>query len=107
MSACGSGDSSSTVGALSEREPDRVFEAKITSTGILGGPVLWRVKRGQVVRISLQSDVDDTLHVHGVDLEKSIAAEKTSSITLEVFVAGSYELELHDLQTSIGTLQVR
>jgi len=54
-----------------------------------------KVKLGQQVSLSMQSDQDEEYHLHGYDLEEKVAAgtEKTWDFTADK--AGQFELESH------------
>lgn len=65
------------------------------------------VKGGAKVTLTIKSDADDVVHVHGYDLEFPVSAK--SPVTKE-FVAdqlGSYEIETHKSGQIIAQLVVR
>ncbi|MCI0687819.1 MAG: cupredoxin domain-containing protein [Sporichthyaceae bacterium] len=67
-----------------------------------------RVEHGDTVRIVLTSDRADELHVHGYDLEESVAAGGTATLEFSADQSGSFEVEAHELDPPLlFTLQVR
>lgn len=106
VAACG-GNGDRPAGGLTDAEPDVSFDVVVTDGEVVGGPQAFRVESGDVVRISIESDDADTLHVHGVDVEVDLDAGETSDVTFQTGASGSYEVELHDASSLVGTLEVR
>lgn len=60
---------------------------------------------GQIV-FDVGSDTDMTFHLHGYDVEQSVAAGKTTRFDLPADIEGVFEFEEHDLGTPIAEITV-
>lgn len=66
------------------------------------------VARGNNVRIVITSDHADEVHVHGYDLEQSVAAGRPTTIEFVADQPGSFEVEMHEIDPGLlFTLLVR
>ena len=104
---CGSSDESGSGGGLTDAEPDVTYDLVVKDGAVVGGPQQFEAASGDVVRLAVQSDEDDAVHVHGVDIEVDLAADEPTDITFETGDSGSYEVELHESGALLGTLEVR
>ncbi|MCW2928092.1 MAG: exo-alpha-sialidase [Thermoleophilia bacterium] len=86
---------------------DASFDVAIKDGAVTGGPQVFKVEKGDSVRISISSDAADEVHVHGVDVSRDIPADGTATVTFEADTQGSFEVELHEAGTLLGTLEVR
>jgi hypothetical protein len=50
---------------------------------------------GEVLTLTVTSDHDDELHVHGFDVEKELKAGTPTSVTVTGKQPGVYEVETH------------
>jgi heme/copper-type cytochrome/quinol oxidase subunit 2 len=67
-----------------------------------------QAKVGRPITFHVTSDATDELHVHSVpDHEFEIAAAPNQTFQFTVDVPGSVEVELHHLDRTIATVQVR
>jgi FtsP/CotA-like multicopper oxidase with cupredoxin domain len=64
------------------------------------------VKEGDTVRLRVRAAEDDTVHVHGYDIEEDVPAGKTAEITFKATITGIFEVELHHAGAAIGRLKV-
>lgn len=64
------------------------------------------VKSGEQVRLTVSSDVDDEVHVHGYNLMQDVAPDKSATITFQASVPGVFEVELEHLGKQLFTFQV-
>ncbi len=73
-------------------------ELRITVTGkkVEPPPDTFEVKAGEPVRFVITSDHDDEIHLHGVEIEKPVAAGETVTIDATYTDPGSYEIEMHE-----------
>ena len=53
------------------------------------------VRVGEHVRLTVISDVDNEVHVHGVDVEKELTADIPTTFVVTNDQPGVYEVELH------------
>jgi plastocyanin len=67
-----------------------------------------QAKVGRTITFHVTSDAPDELHVHSVpDHKFEIAAAPNQTFEFTVDVPGSVEVELHHLDRTIATIQVR
>ncbi|NJM31970.1 MAG: hypothetical protein HC848_02590 [Limnobacter sp.] len=69
-------------------------------------PLRLKTTAGMVVKLLVQSDSNDELHVHGIDLRFPVVADQMNTITFTPNQSGSFELELHDNPVLLGVLEV-
>ncbi|MET7876320.1 hypothetical protein [Micromonospora profundi] len=65
------------------------------------------VGKGESVRITVTSDVDDELHVHGYDLGARLPAGVAGSVEFRADKTGLFEVETHDSELVLFQLVVR
>jgi plastocyanin len=96
LAACGS-DSKTTSGTtaivVKDEQP-------------VGGVKQIRVKKGDPVKFTVQSDSAQEIHVHGYDLEKEVPAGGTATFSFAGKIDGSFEIELEEPGVQIANLQV-
>jgi len=67
-----------------------------------------QAKVGQPITLHVTSDADDELHVHSTpDHEFAIAAAPNQTFQFTVDVPGSVEVELHKLDKTVVTIEIR
>jgi hypothetical protein len=66
----------------------------------------YQVPLGQTVVLRLLSDTDQTYHVHGYDLEQTVAAGVEASFEFTADQPGSFEVESHTTDKVLAILQV-
>lgn len=92
-----------------------VDDAVVVEATIAGNEVTTTSDRvvvtvGQTLRITVTSDVDDELHVHGFDDEAALPAGQAVTIEIEVGTTpgpGLYEVETHDSGLLLFQVEVR
>ncbi|MFI6262575.1 hypothetical protein [Micromonospora sp. NPDC051006] len=65
------------------------------------------VAKGDLVRITVTSDVPDELHVHGYDLGARLPAGKAGSVEFRADRTGLFEVETHETELVLFQLVVR
>ena len=55
-----------------------------------------KVPEGGTVRLTVTSDVDNELHVHGVEIYKDLKAGKPTTVTFTAEQTGLFEIETHE-----------
>ncbi|RZT78845.1 hypothetical protein EV382_2038 [Micromonospora violae] len=65
------------------------------------------VSKGQLIRITVTSDVPDELHVHGYDLGARLPAGTPGSVEFRADKTGLFEVETHDTELVLFQLVVR
>ena len=108
QSATSTGSPSASETAASD--PDRtVIEVTMTGGKVEPAPDTVEVEKGTKVRIVVTRDTDGGIHVHG--LEEELDAEAKAGVPANLdFTAttqGSFEVEAHDPDRSLLTVQVR
>lgn len=71
-----------------------------------GGIKTYTAKKGDRVAIVVRTDVGEAVHVHGYDIEKPVVAGRPTRIVFTATTPGRFEIELHDMDTVLGNLQV-
>jgi hypothetical protein len=62
--------------------------------------------KGDQIRLKVQSDTADEIHVHGYDLKKDVTAGGSVEFDFKATIEGRFEVELENAGTQIATLQV-
>ena len=89
------------------RQPERVEVSIVLSGGRLaGGPEAVQVIQGQTVALTVLSDRDDELHLHGYDIELPLVAEQPATLVVEATRSGRFEYEIHSAHATVGALEV-
>jgi hypothetical protein len=88
------------------------FSGKLIEIRVIGDQVETAERRvtvatGEKVRIRVQSDVADEVHVHSYDLKKDVAPGKPAVIEFTADVPGSFEVELEEAHRKLIDLQVQ
>lgn len=80
----------------------RLADGKVTPNG-----EKMNVAKGTRVTLQITSDHDDTIHVHGFDVEKEVKAGEPATLTFTADQVGSFEVESHEPAKVILILNVR
>jgi len=80
----------------------RLADGKVTPNG-----EKMDLKVGDVLTLVINSDHDDEVHVHGIDVEIEVTAGQEVTRTVTLDQAGSFEVESHEPQKVILVLNVR
>jgi heme/copper-type cytochrome/quinol oxidase subunit 2 len=88
------------------------FAGKLIQVRVAGGKVETaqrrvRVSRGDRVRIQVQSDQADEVHVHGFDLSKDVGPGKPATVEFTANLPGVWEVELENAKRKLFDLEVR
>jgi plastocyanin len=93
-----------------ETPADDAVEIDITIDGrdIEPAPSRVKVAEGDKVRLTVTSDVDNEVHVHGVDIYKDLPAGEPTTVTFTADQTGLFEIETHESPVLLLTqLQVQ
>jgi hypothetical protein len=130
LTGCGGGDDGgeqaasttvTTVAATSTTEPSSTSEAPTTTEGFAGTVIeakvtgstvetasrRVRVDRGEKVRIQVEADRNDEVHLHGYDLSSDVAPGKPAIIDFTADAPGVFEVELEQARLKLFELQVQ
>jgi hypothetical protein len=130
LAGCGGGDggeetaatttvstaaATSTTGAPSTSEASTttegfsgtVVEAKVTGSDVETASRRVRVDLGEKVRIRVESDHAEEVHLHGYDLSEDVAPGKPATIDFTADAPGVFEVELEQAGLRLFELQVQ
>jgi len=85
----------------------KLIEIKVTGDQVETAERRVTVATGEKVRIRVQSDVADEVHVHGYDLKKDVAPGGPAVIEFTADVPGSFEVELEEAHRKLIDLRVQ
>jgi|KBSMisStaDraftv2_1062788.scaffolds.fasta_scaffold05138_4 FtsP/CotA-like multicopper oxidase with cupredoxin domain len=85
---------------------ERVFNLVVRGGKLSSGPQALRVRQGDQVRLSIDSDAPDELHVHGYDLKLTLKGGEPATLEFAAARSGRFELELHRRHAEIAALEV-
>jgi heme/copper-type cytochrome/quinol oxidase subunit 2 len=85
----------------------KLIEIRVTGDQVETAERRVTVATGEKVRIRVQSDVADEVHVHSYDLKKDVAPGKPAVIEFTADVPGSFEVELEEAHRKLIDLQVQ
>jgi heme/copper-type cytochrome/quinol oxidase subunit 2 len=84
-----------------------LVEAKVTGDQVDTASRRVRVSRGERVRIQVEADHAEEVHVHGYDLKKNVAPGKPAVIEFTADAPGVFEVELEEAALKLFELQVQ
>lgn len=96
--------SPATTGADAERP---VIELTVHDGEVSGADTRTSVPLGSEVTISVTSDVDDVIHLHGYDVHQDVTAGSTTALTFTADIPGVFEVELEDAGLRLIEVEVR
>ena len=73
---------------------------------VVGGVETLEVTSGEEVTMTVTSDVQEELHVHGVDLYEDLPPGEEVEVTFTPEAEGIFEIELHGSGTQIASMEV-
>jgi hypothetical protein len=100
--------STSETGSTSASTPSQpaVQTIRVVNGQPQGGVKTISFKKGEQVRLKVQSDVADEIHVHGYDLKKDVEAGGSAQFSFKATIEGRFEIELETAGTQIANLEV-
>ena len=84
-----------------------LIEAKVTGSNVETASRRVRVDRGEKVRIRVQADRDEEVHLHGYDLSQDVAPGRPAPIEFTADAPGVFEVELEEARLKLFELQVQ
>jgi hypothetical protein len=84
-----------------------VAEAKVTGSNVQTASRRVKVDLGQKVRVQVEADRAEEVHVHGYDLKGDVAPGKPAVIEFTADVPGVFEVELEESSLRLFELQVQ
>jgi hypothetical protein len=95
----------STSTATTPPEP-AVETVRVVNAQPAGGIKTISYTKGDQIRLKVESDTADEIHVHGYDLKKDVTAGGSVEFDFKATIEGRFEVELENAGTQIATLQV-
>ena len=92
--------------AVSQLVEKKTFDLVLRGGKLVSGPASLKARQGDEVRLSIDSDVADELHVHGYDLKLKLNGGEPATLEFAAARSGRFELELHRRHAEIGALEV-
>ena len=71
------------------------FDVKIAQGRVLDAQQLIRVHQGDSVTLRWTSDRPVTVHLHGYDIEKRLAADAVTELAFTATATGRFPIEIH------------
>ena len=103
-----SGGAATTSGASTTAGFSGVLvEAKVTGNNVQTANRRVRVDLGQKVRIQVEADRAEEVHVHSYDLKGDVAPGKPAVIDFTADIPGVFEVELEESSLRLFELQVQ
>ena len=84
---------------------DRTFAVSIEGGEMSPGEI--SVNEDDNVTLHVSSDKLMELHLHGYDVEREVEPGETAELRFEADLTGRFEIEDHESEKELGTLQVR
>ncbi len=97
---------SQTPAAPAPSAAGSLFRVVVRSGGVEGGVQRFKVPLGEAVTLMVTSEVADTVHVHGYDIERQVGAGETIRLAFTAAIPGVFEVELEDAGLKIAELAV-
>src|SRR6185312_11390826 len=89
-------------------QPSAVLDITISKGTVTPVNAELKAKVGQPIRLQVNSDAPDELHVHSVpDHSFQVEAKPNQTFQFTVDVPGQVEVELHKLDRTVATIQVQ
>ncbi|MBT3246347.1 MAG: hypothetical protein HN979_06475 [Actinobacteria bacterium] len=94
------------TGGAPVSEPDARFEVELEGGVIAGGIQRFGASVGDLVEITVRSDVADSVHLHVYDLKVPLHEGMPAVLLVEVDIPGVFEAELHEAGFKLFELAV-
>ena len=75
--------------------PPEVTRVQIRGGAVVGGAAEVEVRKGEVVRVVVASDVSDEIHLHGYDITRTAAPGRPARFRFRAELEGAFEMESH------------
>lgn len=94
-SSSSSSSTPSSASSSASTPVGRTLEVTIKGNKVTPAPSTVKLGIGETLTLTVTSDHDDQLHVHGFDVEKALPAGTPVSVELTGKTPGVYEVETH------------
>jgi len=107
----GSTSGSTSTGSTGSTSTATTPEPAVQTIRVVNGQPAGGIKtisytKGDQVRLKVQSDTADEIHVHGYDLKKDVTAGGSVEFDFKATIEGRFEVELENAGTQIAMLEV-
>jgi hypothetical protein len=85
---------------------EKAFAFVVRNGKLFSGPAALQVRQGEHVRLNIESNADDELHLHGYDFKLRIKAGEPATLEFAASRSGRFGLELHKRHSDLGALEV-
>ncbi|QGN57995.1 hypothetical protein [Nostocoides sp. HKS02] len=106
-SAASPATSSGSVSTTMHPAGSTTLRVTVTGTQVSPAPGDFELKAGQTLRLTVTSNHDDELHVHGFEKEVPLTAGRPTTLDLVTSQPGSYVVETHHPELRLLTILVR
>ena len=109
VAATSTTESSSTSGGPTTTEgfAGTVIEAKVTGSTVETASRRVRIDLGEKVRIRVEADRNEEVHLHGYDLSREVAPGRPAVLDFTADAPGVFEVELEQARLKLFELQVQ
>jgi hypothetical protein len=106
-----SSTSQTTTNSTSTGGQDTAPAPKAAQITVVGGKPQGGVKtitfaKGDQIRLKVNSDTADEVHIHGYDIHKDVDAGGTVQFAFPASIDGKFEIELEDAKQQLADLEV-
>jgi hypothetical protein len=78
----------------------------VTKGQLSDGTKVIKMTKGDELLLNVTSDMEDELHVHGLDLRARVLPGKTTSLLIQGARTGRFPIELHHANVTIAVLEI-
>jgi hypothetical protein len=82
--------------ATTESRPEERIELRDHKP--VGGARRIQVEKGDFVRLTVESDTPDEIHLHGYDITRAVTASDPARFSFRAQIEGVFELESHEAE---------
>ena len=86
--------------------PNRSFSVEISGGTVAGGISRLEASMGDLILITVTSDISDEVHLHVYDLTVLVGPGEPAVLNIEATIPGVFEAELHDAGFRVFELEV-
>ena len=101
----GSGAGNGSGGTAAPAAP-KVATITVVNGQPKGGVQTITFAKGDQIRIKVNSDTADEVHIHGYDIHKDVEAGGSVSFSFPASIEGRFEIELENAKQQLAELQV-
>lgn len=96
-----------TVFSSTPSTSDKLISLVVKNNSLASGESIIKLTEGDNLILTVTSDADDELHIHGYDKEIKLQKDAPIQIMLKANITGRFPIELHNTETEIAVLEVQ